>query len=353
MKKRIILIIIAILLIVGAGGAWYVYNKAFSSNVNLEDKKEQVIYLPTGSTMQNLMDTLRVYNLLKDESSFEMLANYKHLDEKLKSGRYVIAAGMSNNMMVNMFISGRQTPVKITFNSIRTREDFADKIGPKLECGKEALLELLNSDSIAKKYGLTRENLMVIFIPNTYEIYWNTTASDFIDKMHAEYEKFWTADRRKKAEEIGLKPEEVSILASIVQGETNKTDEMDEIAGVYINRIRKGWKLEACPTVIFAGGDFTKTRVLKKDLEIVSPYNTYKHEGLPPGPINLPNASTIDQVLKYSKHNYMFFSAKEDFSGYHNFAENTKQHAANARKYQAAYREWQKKKKQKELESSN
>ncbi|PKP05166.1 MAG: endolytic transglycosylase MltG [Bacteroidetes bacterium HGW-Bacteroidetes-6] len=346
--KKIILIILTILLILGAGGAWYVYNKAFSPNVNLEGKNEQVIYLPTGSTMQNLMDTIEKYNLLQDKSSFEMLAKYKHLDKKLKSGRYVIVAGMSNNAMVNMFISGRQTPVTITFNNIRTREDFVEKIGPKLECGKEALLEVLNSDSIAKKYGLTRENLMVIFIPNTYEIYWNTSAADFIDKMYAEYEKFWTSERRKKAEAIGLKPEEVSILASIVQGETNKIDEMGEIAGVYINRIRKGWKLEACPTVIFAIGDFTKTRVLKKDLEIESPYNTYRNEGLPPGPINLPNASTIDQVLNYSKHDYMFFSAREDFSGYHNFAVTSKQHAANARKYQAAYREWQKKKKKEE-----
>jgi len=277
-----------------------------------------------------------------------MLAEYKGLNEKYKPGRYIITAGMSNNAMINMFLSGRQSPIRITFNNVRLREDLAKKLGPKLECGEQALLDVLKDEALAKKYGLTKDNFMVIFIPNTYEVFWTVKPKEFVERMHGEWKKFWTEERKKKAEEIGLSPAEITILASIVKGETNKTDEMDEIAGLYINRLKKGWKLEADPTVKFAVGDPTLTRVLKKHLETESPYNTYLHEGLPPGPINLPDIVVIDKVLNYAHHNYMFMCAKEDLSGYHNFAETNAQHEANAAKYRVAYREWARKKKAKE-----
>ncbi|MPM16928.1 Endolytic murein transglycosylase [bioreactor metagenome] len=345
MKKKIVLIILSVVLLAGAGGVWYVYSKAFSNNVNLPAKTEKIIFLPTGGNIQNIYDTLQKYDLLKNTGSFRMLAGYKNLEKKYKAGRYVIKAGMSNNALVNMFASGRQSPVKITFNNIRTREELAQRVGSQLECGKDALFEILNDEKTAEKYGLNKDNFLVIFIPNTYEIYWNTSAEQFVVRMHTEWEKFWNNDRKKKAEAIGLTPAEVSVLASIVQGETNKTDEMDEIAGLYINRLKKGWKLEADPTVKFAVGDFTITRVLKKHLECESPYNTYRHEGLPPGPISLPDVTVIDKVLNYAHHNYMFMCAKEDLSGYHNFAVTNAQHEANARKYRIAYAEWARKKK--------
>ncbi|MGD9491944.1 MAG: endolytic transglycosylase MltG, partial [Bacteroidales bacterium] len=263
MKKKLIFIVLALLMVVGITGAWYVYTKAFSDNINLKAKTKKIIFLPTGGNIQNLYDTLKKHEILKSFSSFKMLAEYKKLDKKYKPGRYQIAAGMSNNALVNMFASGRQTPVKITFNNIRTRKDLAERIGTQLECGEEALLKILKDEKTAEKYGLNKDNFLVLFIPNTYEFYWNTSADQFIDRMHSEWKKFWTAERLQKAENIGLTPAEVSVLASIVKGETNKSDEMDKIAGVYINRLKDGWKLQADPTVVFGIGDFTITRVLK------------------------------------------------------------------------------------------
>ncbi|HBG71675.1 MAG: hypothetical protein A2W93_06810 [Bacteroidetes bacterium GWF2_43_63] len=344
MKKKILIVVFFVLLIAGTAAAWFVYSKAFSNNVNLKAKAEKIIYLPTDGNIQNLYDTLQKYEILKSFSSFKMLAGYKNLENKYKPGRYLITAGMTNNALVNMFASGRQIPVKITFNNIRTREELSKRVGSQLECGEESLLKTLTNKNTAEKFDLNEDNFLVLFIPNTYELYWNTSAEQFIDRMHSEWEKFWTADRMKKAENIGLTPAEVSVLASIVKGETNKSDEMDEIAGVYINRLNKGWKLQADPTVVFGIGDFTITRVLKKHLEFDSPYNTYMYEGLPPGPINLPDATVIDKVLNYTHHDYMYFCAREDFSGYHNFAVTSAQHSANARKYQQALNIWEKKK---------
>jgi len=348
MKKKIIWIVLAVLLVAGLVVAWMAYGKIFRSNTNPSIKKEIVIYLPSNGNIQNLYDTLQNRNILNDFSSFKMLAEYKGLDEKYKPGRYVITAGMSNNAMVNMFLSGRQSPIKVTFNNVRLREDLAKKLGPKLECGEQALLDVLKDDALAKEYGLNKDNFMVIFIPNTYEVFWTVKPREFVERMHGEWKKFWNDERLNKAEEIGLSPAEITVLASIVKGETNKSDEMDEVAGVYINRLKKGWKLEADPTVVFGIGDFTITRVTKQHLEFDSPYNTYKYEGLPPGPINLPDANVIDKVLNYTHHDYMFFCAREDLSGYHNFAVTNAQHEANAAKYRIAYREWARKKKAKE-----
>jgi len=348
MKKKIIWITLAVLLIAGLIVAWIAYGKIFRSNTNPSIQKEIVLYLPSNGTIQNLYDTLQKKNILKDFSSFKMLAEYKGLDEKYKPGRYIITAGMSNNSMVNMFLSGRQSPIRITFNNVRLREDLAKKLGPKLECGEQALLDVLNDEALAKTYGLNKDNFMVIFIPNTYEVFWTVQPREFVDRMYGEWKKFWTEDRLNKAKEIGLSPAEITVLASIVKGETNKADEMDEVAGVYINRLKKGWKLEADPTVVFGIGDFTITRVTKKHLEFDSPYNTYMYEGLPPGPINLPDVTVLDKVLNYTHHNYMFFCAREDLSGYHNFAVTNSQHEANAAKYRIAYREWARKKKAKE-----
>ena len=340
MRKKIIWTVL-IVLVIGCGiFAYTAYRQIFGPGIDLHGEEQWVLYLDNEATYDDFLDSLKSHDVLKYESTFIRLANYKELDENMKPGRYVITSGMSNNTLVNMMRSGNQSPVQITFNNIRTKEDFAELIAPKMAFSEEELLEALNNDSIAAKYDLTTENIMVLFIPNTYEMYWNLSPEGFIDRMHKEYEKFWNSDRLAKAEAIDLSPVQVSILASIVGGETNKVDEMPKIAGVYINRLNKGWKLEACPTVIFAMGDFTITRLLNKHLKYESDYNTYIHEGLPPGPINLPSGDCIDAVLNYEHHNYMFFSAKEDFSGYHNFARTNAEHEANARKYQAAYREW-------------
>ena len=335
-RRRILLISLLILIVVGGISGLYVYNKIFGSNVELHDKKDIIIFIPTGADFMQVMDTLTKHKVLVDEKSFVMLAKRKGYDEKVKSGRYRIQDGMSNNTLVNMLKAGRQEPVMLTFNNIRLKKDLAKKIASQIEAKEEELLNALNDTELAAKYGMDTSNIMGMFLPNTYEIFWNTTASGFVERMHEEYIKFWNKDRLAKATAIGLSPVEISILASIVQSETNVSAEMSTIAGLYINRLNKGMKLEACPTVIFAVGDFTLKRVLKKHTQCDSPYNTYIHEGLPPGPICIPNPSTIDHVLNYEKNDYLFMCAKEDFSGSHVFAKTNREHERNARRYQIA-----------------
>ncbi len=243
---------------------------------------------------------------------------------------------MSNTQLVNRLRSGEQAPVSLIFNSIRTKQQLAGRIGKQLEADSVALLKLLNDKAFVKKLGFTADNILCLFIPNTYEFFWNTGPEQFISRMAKEYKRFWNEDRTGKLEKIGLKQSEASILASIVEMESTKNDEKPIIAGVYINRLKKGIKLEADPTLIFALGDFTIQRVLNKDLQFDSPYNTYKYAGLPPGPISLPSIVSIDAVLSPVHHNYLFFCAKADLSGYHNFSATLQQHIRYAREYQAA-----------------
>ena len=207
-----------------------------------------------------------------------------------------------------------------------------------IEADSADIAALLKDEETAKKYGFNKQTFCSMFIPNTYEFWWNTSAEEFVQRMADEYKKFWNDDRKAKANELGLSQSQVSTLASIVESETQKNDEKARIAGVYINRLKKDWLLQADPTVVFAAGDFTIKRILNKHLEINSPYNTYKYKGLPPGPICIPSTTSIDAVLNYEHHNYMYFCAKEDFSGYHNFATTNAQHEANARRYHDALR---------------
>jgi UPF0755 protein len=243
---------------------------------------------------------------------------------------------MSNNKLVNMLRAGKQVPVKLVFNNIRLKEQFAGKIGKQIEADSIQLLSLLNDQQTAAKYNFTKENFLCMFIPNTYEMYWNTSPERFIEKMNRQYNEFWTNERKLVAEGIGLKPEEVIILAAIVEQETIKDDEKPTVAGVYINRLKKGMPLEADPTLKYALGDFSIQRILNKDKLVNSPYNTYLNTGLPPGPICMPSVSSINAVLNYQHHQYIFFCAKEDRSGYHNFARTLDQHMNNARAYQRA-----------------
>ena len=248
----------------------------------------------------------------------------------LTAGRYVITPGMSNREIVNLLMSGRQTPVNVTFNNIRTKADFAGRIGEQLIADSSDFVAYFDSSAYFSTLGLNKDNFMTIFIPNTYELYWNTDAEGFVKRMAKEHDNFWTQARRDKAKKIGLSPEEVYILASIVYSENDKAaDEAPRIAGVYMNRINKGMKLEADPTVKFAIGNFAIKRILFADLEIESPYNTYKHVGLPPGPIHMPPIAYIDAVLNYEHHEYIFMCANGDGSGYHLFAKTLAEHNRN------------------------
>ena len=243
---------------------------------------------------------------------------------------------MSNNQLINMLRSGKQKVVKLVINNIRTKNELAAIVSKHLETDSSEVLNKLTDSEFLKSCGYDIHNVMTIFLPNTYEFYWNTSAEEFFKRMIKENDRFWDQSRLEKTSRIPLGKKEVSILASIVQKETNHSGEMSDIAGVYINRLKTGMPLQADPTVVFALGDFEKRRVLKEDTKVDSPYNTYKYSGLPPGPICLPEPSTIDKVLDYTQHNYFYFCAKDDLSGYHNFSVTLKEHSRNARNYQRA-----------------
>lgn len=308
----------------------------FKPNVKLGDKQTAYVCVPTGATFDDVINILNKDKFIIDPNTFKWLAEIKKYPEKVKPGRYQLTANMNNNELINLLRSGKQKPVKLVFNNIRTKEQFAGRIADQIEADSLSIINILNNNSFLEKYNFTSQNVMVMFIPNTYEIYWNTSAVKFFDRMNHEYIKFWNKERIDKAASVGLTAVEVSILASIVQSETTKKDEMSRIAGAYINRLNKGMLLQADPTVVYAWGDFSIRRLLKKHLEIDSPFNTYKYSGLPPGPITISEASTIDKVLNYEKHDYIFFCAREDLSGYHAFAKTLAEHSANARKYQRA-----------------
>ena len=260
-------------------------------------------------------------------------------DQKIRPGRYEIYAGMSNFTLIRNLRSGRQKPLKLTFNNIRTKEQLAGRLGKQLMADSTKIIQLLNDSAFLSAYGLTPNTSISTFIPNTYEVFWDLDALELFERMKKEYDKFWTVDRKAKAAAIPMSELEVSTLASIVEEETNGKTERPTVAGLYINRLKIGMPLQADPTVKFAVGNFGLRRITGEHLRFISPYNTYKNTGLPPGPIRVSTPDGIDAVLNYSKHNYIFMCAKETLNGEHNFAIDYKEHKANARKYQKALNE--------------
>jgi len=295
---------------------------------------ERYLLIPTGSSFDQVVSRLEDEGYLKDKDSFIWVARRMKYDRRVKPGRYRIRKGMSNRQLVSLLRSGQQTPVRLTFNNIRTSSELARLVGQKLEADSTELAGLFTNNEFLAPYGLSVETALCILIPNTYEFNWNTSARQFFKRMAGEHQKFWTKSRREKATEAGLSPHEVTIMASIVEKETQRIDERPLIAGVYMNRLKDDWKLEADPTLVYASGDFSIRRVLNEHKKIESPYNTYLHKGLPPGPICIPSISSIDAVLDYEKHGYYYFCAREDFSGYHSFAKTYEDHLLNARRFQ-------------------
>ncbi len=317
--------------------AFELYQRVYKSNVS-EKLPEAVTYLliPTGSNYADVLGLLTAENLLKDLTSFEWVAQQLSYPEKVKPGRYRLEKGMSNFQLVKLLASGRQEPVKLVINRFRSRTDFFGAIGRKLEADSAGIAAVFSDEVYLRTYGFTPEDAMAVIIPNTYELYWDTDARGFFERMFKEYKTFWTDARKEKAVNLKLSPVEVMKLASIVDEETNKDDEKGVIARVYWNRLQTGMMLQADPTVRFAHQDFTIKRVTGKHLRLQSPYNTYQMNGLPPGPICTPSQASIDAVLNSEPHRYLYFCAKEDFSGYHNFAVTYPEHQRNARLYQQA-----------------
>jgi len=329
---KFIIIFVAIAFIVVGVRAYQLYQYVFQENV----KTNYILYISDNTTFNQISDSLHINNILINEKAFKWISKKKNYPTAIKPGRYLFKIGMNTNQVVNMLRSGIQNPVDVTFNNVRFKEDLAGKVSKYIQADSISILNLFYDEKKIENFGFDTETFRAMFIPNTYEFYWTTSADKFANRMKTEYERFWNESRKTKAKKLNLSPVEVIILASIVESETVKSDELKRVAGLYLNRLKRGILLQADPTIKYAVGDYSLKRVLNKHLEIESPYNTYKYAGLPPGPIMFPETSAIDAVLNYENHKYLYMCAKEDFSGYHNFAKTLSQHNRNAAKYRAA-----------------
>ncbi|MBP6024047.1 endolytic transglycosylase MltG [Ferruginibacter sp.] len=330
MKKKIIYTFLALILI---GGAFIGY-KILGPTVNAPEKK--YFYISTGENYEGVIADLQDLKIITSEFWFNLVAKKLNYPKAVKAGRYEIKNGTSILTLVRMLRSGSQSPVKLVINKIRTKEDLAQKIASSFECDSLSFISLLNNTDSLKKYNLDTNTVMTAVIPDTYSILWNTSPAKIFKKLYTDQQKFWNSERTNKAAALNMTPQQIYTMASIVEEETNKEADKGKVASVYINRIEKGMKLEADPTVKFAMKDFGLKRIYHKHLSYASAYNTYQQTGLPPGPICTPSSKTIDAVLNAPKTNYIFFVAKPDFNGYSNFAATYEEHLVYAKSYQNA-----------------
>ena len=316
--------------------SYYFYQVFFTANIETKGKSTYVV-VHRGDNWQAALKTIDATGVVVDKLSLHFVAKLMKYPAHVKPGRYELKDGFTNRELVNVLKAGLQSPLKLTFTNVRLRHELADKLSNQIDARSSQIDSLLSSPSYTRSLGFDTTTVLSMFIPNTYELYWNTSADNLMKRMKKEYEKFWTPARDAQREKLQLSRAEVSTLASIVEAEQQQhADERPRIAGVYLNRLKRGMKLQADPTVVYANRDFTIKRVLNVHLQKDSPYNTYKYAGLPPGPINLPSIASIDAVLQPENNNYVYFCAKEDVSGYHAFATNVTEHNANARRYHAA-----------------
>jgi UPF0755 protein len=330
-KKLISLLLFLTLIILFC--IYLIYRLLFG--LNLEIPGERItLYIPEGSTYSQAMDTIGAHFKIQNPKAFAWIAEKKKYPALVKPGKYVIEKDISYTGLINLLRSGRQTPVNVTFTNIRYLTELAGRIGKQISADSAQIIDFLSDPDNYEKDGFTKETVISVFIPNTYQFFWNTDAKGLYSRMLREYNNFWNEERKDKAKAINLTQVEVATLASIVDDEVRKPDEMPRIAGVYLNRLRRGIRLQACPTIKFAMNNWTITRVLKVYTEVDSPYNTYKHDGFPPGPIGCPTIEGIDGVLNAEKHDYLYFAAKADFSGYHNFSRTLTEHNRYATEYQ-------------------
>lgn len=330
--KLFLFILFSVLLITFT---FYTYQICYTPNI-LVDKDDRYIYIPNEATFETVQKILHEGEYVQDLMSFSFLSRLMDYDKVVKPGRYLLKTNMNNLTAIRFLRGGEQEPVRITFNNVRLIPDLSEKITQNLMLTPEEFKAALTGFLAGDSRGFSKDNILCMFIPNTYEVYYTISGKQLIERMHSEYKNFWSEERKQKAEAIGLTPVEVSILASIVQAESVKRDEAPVIAGLYLNRLKQGIPLQADPTLVFAVGDFSLKRVLNEHKEVESPYNTYKYKGLPPGPINMPEISSLEAVLDYKPSNFLYMCAKEDFSGYHNFTSSYAEHLRNANRYQQA-----------------
>lgn len=341
MKKRSITLLFSLIVVGLAIIAGLLFSPAAKTS-----GRSSYIFIPTGDVQfEKVKQTIKDSAFISNMKVFTWWAEFNGLRDKLKAGRYEIKDGQSIFDIVRMLKNGRQAPVKLIITKWRTKEQFASFLGKKMEADSASFLSFMQNSDSAKKFGLDTNNFLTTILPNTYEVLWNNSPSSVFQKLNASYQKFWNEERRKLASTKGLDPQKIYILASIVEEETNAENEKGKVASVYINRYKKGMRLQADPTVKFALGDFSLKRIYEKHLVVNSPYNTYRNTGLPPGPICIPSMQTLEAVLKAPETNYLYFVAKSDFSGQHEFSETYEQHLIYAKAFQKAQDEQQKIKK--------
>ena len=329
MRKNILLWSLAGVLVVviaaGVTGRWQFYGNAVT--------EERDLYVSGRAEYAQMVDSL--LPRIRHHRAFGTYARRIDLERTFKPGHYVLRPGMSVIEVARMLKLGMQTPVRVTINNVRIPAQLAQKLARQIDADSAAVMQALTSKALAAEVGFDSVTLFSMFVPDSYEFYWTVTPEEFVKRMKREYDRFWTPERDAKRKRSGLSRLEVMTLASIVYEETRKTDEMPRIAGVYVNRLRKGIPLQADPTVKYAMQDFGLRRILYKHLKYPSPYNTYINKGLPPSPICMPGKNAIDAVLDFERHDYIFFCARPTFDGYHNFARTLREHNANARAYSA------------------
>ena len=324
--KWIVLILVAVFL--------YVAYILFAPNVFTNSGEKTYLCIPEHSSYAEVVQLLEKDANVLNVSAFKQVSSMLHYGERIRAGRYELKSSMNNFQLVRLLRSGRQAPVRLTFNNIRTKEQLAARLSMQLMADSVSILKLLNDSEFLASYKLNPHTSVSLFIPNTYEVFWNLNAVQLFERMNKEYNKFWTDERKAKAAAIPLTPTEVCTLASIVEEETNNKTDRPKVAGLYINRLKKGMSLQADPTLKFAVGDFSLKRIGIKQILFISPYNTYRNHGLPPGPIRVASEKGIDAVLNYAHHNYIYMCASETLNGEHKFASDWAEHMANAKKYQ-------------------
>ena len=328
----IFLFVLSVVAIYGGVRGFIYYCNMWKSNISVKPDKKEFLLIYENDEFDDVVGRLEASGVMKSVKSFKKAAMKKNYPQNIVPGRYELSNGMNNYMLLHKLKTGRQTPIRITFNNIRTKENLAKKLSIQLMADSLQIINILNNEEILAEYGLNPETSVCLFIPNTYEVYWNISPENLLKRMKKEYDIFWTKERLMKLNDVGLNQVEVSILASIVEEESVKKEEKPVIAGLYLNRLQRGMLLQADPTIKFAIKDFSLKRI-KGVLSYDSPYNTYIYAGLPPGPIRIPSTESIDAVLNYQNHNYIYMCAKDNFSGYHDFTTSFQEHEKNGGKY--------------------
>ena len=336
MIYRKIGIAVAVVLILGFLGYYFIGRAIWSNNINISGESKE-IFISGGASFEDVVNILKDSSIIKSEATFRTAASLmRYNKEKVPAGRYEILSNWSNQQLISKLRSGNQDAQKVVINNIRTIYDLAGKAARYFETDSIGFLTYLKNPTISAGLGYTQDDFLTMFIPNTYEMFWTTTPEKFVARMKKEHDTFWTEERENKIKQHNLDKKQAYIVASIVEKESNYDPERPTIAGVYLNRLKAGEKLQADPTVVFATGEFTLQRVLFSHLKIDSPYNTYMYSGLPPGPICMPSVSSLNAVINAEDHEYMFVCAKPDNSGIHAFARDYGEHQKNA----AAFSAW-------------